>query len=195
MLQSFLWGRLQWVKQNFQTHVKPSWISVSERWKLWPLTSLSSLCTGDAVVTVRQYGSGSDTEWTYSGQASPRTADSTERGQHGQNPDEGTLTVANMQWVIPWSASVLLCKANSIVYHNSWEKIFKYILEKSHEMKKKKHFTSGLKQWAFISINNWNTPYLDIYIVGNTLIFFLAQIRWKDWCHSCIYANYKTIAS
>lgn len=39
--------------------------------------SLLFFLFGDAVVTVRHYGSGLDTEWTYSGQASPRPADST----------------------------------------------------------------------------------------------------------------------
>lgn len=55
--------------------------------------SFLSFSTGDAVVTVRQYGSGSDKKWTYSGQASPRTADSTGREDSvGPIPDEGTLT-------------------------------------------------------------------------------------------------------
>lgn len=36
----------------------------------------SFLSTADAVVTLRHYGGGSDTEWTDRGQASPRTVDS-----------------------------------------------------------------------------------------------------------------------
>lgn len=56
----------------------PANVRGGENFDLRPLFPFSPfLFVWDAVVTVRHYGSGLDTEWTHSGQASPRPADST----------------------------------------------------------------------------------------------------------------------
>lgn len=73
-----------------QTSQKPL-LGICE-WKVKTLTfDFSFLSTGDAVVTVRQHGSGLDKEWTYSGQASPRTADSTGRRTAWADPWWGNV--------------------------------------------------------------------------------------------------------
>lgn len=98
-----------------QAHVKNPWlISVSERWKLWPLTSLSSLL---GMQLWRWDSTGVD--WTKSGhtvdRARPGQRTAQEGGLRRPIPDEGTFTVS----LSPIRAN-LLTQGQFRVYLKSW---------------------------------------------------------------------------
>lgn len=85
----FLWGNLQCVeeKQFYSNTSKPSLISVSVRWRLWPLTSLSSLSLS--------WGCSCDGE----------TARGVDRTHGGHAEDS---TGRGMAWTNPWVQNQLI---------------------------------------------------------------------------------------